>query len=138
MLACCRLTLSNQLTAIADTMRQVEQFMTSHRISNAAVPAALLALEESLVNIVTHGFNDDRLHLITVDITLSDKHIALEITDDGIPFDPISLPPPDRSAPLEARPIGGLGVWLTKQMMTDMRYRREDERNKLLLLKEWA
>ena len=60
--ACCRLTLSNQLTAIADTMRQVEQFMTSHRISNAAVPAALLALEESLVNIVTHGFNDDRLH----------------------------------------------------------------------------
>jgi len=136
--ACCRLTLSNQLTAIADTMRQVEQFMTSHRISNAAVPAALLALEESLVNIVTHGFNDDRLHFITVDVTLSDTQIALEITDDGIPFDPISLPPPDRSAPREARPIGGLGVWLTKQMMTDMRYRREDERNKLFLLKEWA
>jgi anti-sigma regulatory factor (Ser/Thr protein kinase) len=136
--AACELTLLNRLSEIPDTMRRVEDFAEQHGVPAAAVQALKLALEESLVNIVTHGYQDTDAHRIDVAVDIRDGDIRLELTDDGIPFDPRTVPPPDVSKPADERPLGGLGVWLVKQMVDDVQYRRDGRRNKLLLVKRWT
>lgn len=132
------LVLNNQLTAIANTLSQIEGFMHAQQMPAMIVPSVLLGLEETLVNIVTHGYGDREPHMIMLTARLTDNELRVEITDDGVPFDPTAVPPPDLSQPAEQRPIGGLGVWLTRQMMDEVSYRRETGKNRLMLVKRWG
>ncbi len=60
------------------------------------------------------------------------------IEDDGIAFDPLIAPPPDLDSDIEDRPIGGLGVYLVKEMMDEVEYARADGRNRVTLVKNVA
>ncbi|MEQ9575215.1 MAG: ATP-binding protein, partial [Rhodospirillales bacterium] len=51
------------------------------------------------------------------------------------PFNPLEMPDPDVEAALEDREIGGLGIFLARQMMDVIRYRRADGFNCLTLVK---
>ena len=92
-----------------------------------------LVLEELGVNIVNYsGATGD------IEISLaSDAHlVTVEISDDGHPFNPLlDQDSPDISTPLGERPIGGLGIHLVRAMMDEMRYSREDGKNKLAMTK---
>ncbi len=92
-----------------------------------------LVLEELGVNIVNYsGATGD----IEISLASDSERVTVEITDDGRPFNPlIDQESPDVSAPLGDRPIGGLGIHLVRSMMDEMRYSREDGRNKLAISK---
>ncbi len=62
-------------------------------------------------------------------------HVKLEICDDGKPFDPLSLPEPDLSVPVEERPLGSLGVYLTRKLSRSIEYRRDETGNVLTVIK---
>ncbi len=92
------------------------------------------ALEELGLNIIQHSGVDD-LSEIELTVTSAPDAVTIEITDDGQPFNPLEdAPVPDVSAPLEDRPVGGLGVFLVRSMMDDLRYQRELGRNHLTLV----
>lgn len=57
--------------------------------------------------------------------------LAVDIEDGGRPFDPTVSSAPDTDAPLDSRPIGGLGIHLVKSLAASMDYRREQNRNHL-------
>ena len=59
----------------------------------------------------------------------------LEFRDQGPAFDPLSGPAPDLDAPLEQRPVGGLGLVLVRALVEDARYLREGPFNVLRLVK---
>ncbi len=95
-----------------------------------------LVLEELGINIVNHGHDDGRSHEIEIEITSKADVLTIEITDDGRPFDPLTdAPPPDLDSALEDRVPGGLGIHLVLTMMDEVRYRREQDRNHLTLIK---
>ena len=95
-----------------------------------------LVLEELVLNIIDYGFDDGKDdHELEVILMSEDDNLTIEITDDGIPFDPLhDAKIPDTDAPLEERPIGGLGVHLVRTMMDEVSYRREDGKNHLTLV----
>lgn len=96
-----------------------------------------LALEEILVNVVFHGKPaDGRTPLIEVRLDADGESVRMVILDDGLPFDPLSLESPDVHAPLEERPVGGLGIHLVRTLMDDVRWRHVDGRNELTLLRK--
>ncbi len=93
-----------------------------------------LALEELGFNIMNHGY-DEGLHEFEITLISEADTLTIEIVDDGRPFDPLNdAPQPDTGAPIEDRPIGGLGVHLVRTMMDEMHYRRESGRNHLTLV----
>lgn len=93
-----------------------------------------LALEELVINIMDYGFEGGD-HQIDITLVSEDHRLTIEIVDSGKPFDPLNdAPVPDVNAPIEDRPIGGLGVYLVRSMMDDMQYRREGDRNYLTLI----
>ena len=52
--------------------------------------------------------------------------LAIGFRDGGVEFDPLARPDPDINASLEDRQIGGLGIFLCKQMMTSLDYHFEN------------
>ena len=57
--------------------------------------------------------------------------VKITFADSGIPFDPLNAPPPDVNLPAEERPIGGLGIFLVRELMDDVSYRYENGKNTL-------
>lgn len=93
-----------------------------------------LAVEEAVVNIIRHAYIG-----IPGDIELiwesgpEPGNSILEIEDTGVPFDVRSVPPPDLRSGLEDRKIGGLGVFFLLNMVDEVDYRRESDKNILRL-----
>ena len=96
-----------------------------------------LTLEEICVNVVNYGFEDDGGdHSIEVIVDSEPEALTIEIVDNGRAFDPLTeTPDPDLDSAVGDRPIGGLGVYLVKQYMDELQYRREDGRNRLKMVK---
>lgn len=92
-----------------------------------------LVLDELWVNVVHYsGATGD----VEVSLDADADEVRLEIADDGRPFDPLSeAVEPDLDAALEERPIGGLGIFLVREMMDELHYRREDGKNRLAMVK---
>jgi serine/threonine-protein kinase RsbW len=62
--------------------------------------------------------------------------VRVVIRDWGTRFDPLAVPTPDVSAPLEERPLGGLGLYLMRQTMDEVGFRfDEDDGNILTMVK---
>ncbi|HZS48037.1 MAG TPA: ATP-binding protein [Blastocatellia bacterium] len=128
--------LTNQISEIERVSDIVNQIGGQHDLSGEVLFAMNLALEEILINVIKHGYKDDNEHEIIVRLSLENGELTAEVEDDGIAFNPLDAPTPDINAPLEERPIGGLGIHLTRTMMDRTEYRREDNRNILTVSKK--
>jgi len=125
----------------AETKRltaRLAEFGSRHALPHRIVADVNLALEEAITNIVLYAYDDADEHRIGVLISLTDGLLTAELIDDGRAFDPLQVAAPDVSAPLEDRPIGGLGIYLVRHLMDDIQYRREGGRNHLVFTKRTA
>ena len=93
-----------------------------------------LTLEELGLNALTHG-REHGLDELSIAVKSDTDNIVIELQDNGDAFDPLTdAPVPDPDAPLEARPIGGLGIYLIRKMVNEAHYVRRDELNCLTLI----
>lgn len=114
------------------------KFAQEHQLATTVVQASDLALEEHLTNILNYAYEDDCLHEIRVRLALDRDSLTIEVEDDGKPFNPLGRSDVDTTAPLEGRPIGGLGIHLIRKFMDDVQYRRQGEKNVLRMRKRLA
>lgn len=111
-----------------------EAFSAENRLPRHAVEAAQVALDEILSNTVRSGYPAGAPPgRIEVSFGVRDGLLELLIADDARPFNPLEREDPDVSAPLEERPIGGLGIYLVKKLMDIVEYERTGDRNRLRL-----
>lgn len=112
-------------------MDEVETVLQKHEIPPKQQYAVRLAMEELLLNIVRHAYDDKAVHPIDLKLDLEGP-LAMIIEDDGKPFNPLQdAPAPVLDGPVEDRPVGGLGLHLLKNMGIRLDYRREGSRNRL-------
>lgn len=92
-----------------------------------------LVLEEVLLNIFQHAYGPDHAGTVSVECgpLAVEGRFLVRFTDQGPPFDPLSLPPPDVTLGMNERVQGGLGIHLTKEMSLCQEYRREGDSNVL-------
>lgn len=105
-------------------------------LSPEATAQIELALEEALVNVVSHAYQESTGHIELVFRLHPKSRIEFEIRDIGPFFNPlehkVSL---DRSIPIEKQREGGLGILLMKRLVDELHYRREEPYNVLILVK---
>lgn len=130
---------STSVAARAAHLPQLTSFLQEFWSSAALPPreclAFELALEEIFLNVVTHGSAAGELPQVHVSLALTPADLTLTVEDDGPGFDPLSLPPPDVTASLADRQVGGLGVFLVRKMMDTVSYARVAGRNRLRMTK---
>jgi anti-sigma regulatory factor (Ser/Thr protein kinase) len=127
--------LKNDLAELERVSRVLDEFGQRHAIPAAALFDLHLALDEILTNVVSYGYDDHEEHAITVRLTLRPQRIAIEVEDDGRPFNPLDAPAPDTQQPIDERPVGGLGIYLVRRVMDDLEYRRQEGKNVLVMHK---
>ena len=117
----------------------LQEFWTAAALAPAAMQPFELALEEIFMNIVMHGSEPGRTPWVEVSLDGgAGETVTMTVEDDGPHFDPLSLPEPNVSAALDQRPVGGLGVFLVRQMMDAVSYERVGTRNQLKMMKTLA
>jgi serine/threonine-protein kinase RsbW len=130
-----RLELGSDLSEINRLRELVEQFGSRHGLSSDIVYQLNLALEEIVTNIISYGLEDREGHFVGVELRIDGDEVSAQVEDDGAPFDPTELPPPDIEAPIEQRRVGGLGIHLVRELMDDLAYSRTGNKNILTLRK---
>src|SRR5690349_18076703 len=123
------LRLLNRPEEIKRLQATLEQFGARHRWPIEVLHEIELVIEEWVTNIISYAFDDAAEHQIAFLLEAYPDHVEIQTQDDGKPFDPLSLPHPDFTLPVEQRPIGGLGIYMIRKLTDEAHYSREGSQN---------
>jgi serine/threonine-protein kinase RsbW len=127
--------LSARIEDLERFMQFVSTCATGQGFTQERMKEIELALEEALVNIFNYAYPDEHTGEVEVRCkTDDDTSFVIEILDTGIPFDTQSLSEPDLDASISERKIGGLGIFLIREMADEVHYRRDGDSNILTLV----
>ncbi|MCG6876052.1 MAG: ATP-binding protein [Betaproteobacteria bacterium] len=123
--------ITNKLAELESVREWVEEFGAAHQLSPRVMTSLLVSFDEVLNNLISYGYSDERDHDIRLRLVLAGNDVWAEIEDDGVPFDPLTAPPPTLSGGIGERPVGGLGIHFLKTLNDEVTYRRQDNTNRL-------
>lgn len=130
--------LKNDLAEIARLSETVDEIGRNYGIPAEILYAVNLALDEILTNVISYGYAEPGEQVIRVRLTIAANELVAEIEDEARPFNPLEAPAPEVNAPLQDKPLGGLGIHLARTMTDAMAYRRENGKNILTFRKKFA
>lgn len=122
----------NLNTVLDFVNRQLDQYESSMKIRMQLD----VAVEELFVNIAHYAY-DNEMGKATIQVEVNKEPLSVVITfiDQGKPYDPLAKPDPDITLPAEERPIGGLGIFMVKKSMDNVKYEYKDGSNILTIEK---
>lgn len=94
-----------------------------------------LSVEEAVENIVQYAYPQGQGYLI-VSVDRNGNTLKITFKDEGIQFNPLEQADPDISLSAEERNIGGLGIFLCKQLMDNVSYEYDKKCNILTMEKQ--
>lgn len=97
-----------------------------------------IAIDELFGNIVRYAYHPE-VGSATVQAEVTKEPLAVVITfiDQGKPYDPLAKEDPDVTLSAEEREVGGLGIYIVKQSMSEITYEYKDGRNILKIRKDF-
>ena len=96
----------------------------------------MIAVEEIFVNIFSYAYPPkEGMATIRMQIEGTPAIVQIEMIDQGVPYDPLRREDPDITLSAQERGIGGLGIFMVKQIMDEVSYRYEDHSNILTIRK---
>jgi serine/threonine-protein kinase RsbW len=109
-----------------DNLAAIRDFISSTAAS-AGIPAEvigdiILAVDEACTNIIKHAYKSYPDGEITIKLEYSDKKFTIKLIDHGDSFNPTLVPQPDIQKYYRQRKVGGLGVYLMKSLMDEVKY----------------
>lgn len=113
--------IKRDLSSLEQIATMLQEFSESHGLSEADRFSLFLAIEEIVTNIIRHQPQRDTG--IRVQMNGSADRVVVTIVDpDSVFFDPTVAKDPQVNLPIEQRKPGGLGIFLTKKVMDEVRY----------------
>lgn len=100
------------------------------------VPGINLALEEAATNVILYAYPEGTYGCVELIADWDKESVTFILRDSGKPFDPTAREEPDITASAEDRPIGGLGIFLVKQIMDNVSYEYTRGMNILTMIKK--
>ena len=111
----------------------VEQVLADHDVPLKTITHINIALDEAVSNVVRYAYGDGNGDY-KVTIEVQEHLVRIEIRDRGFAYNPLETEDPDIVSPLEERKIGGYGIFMIKNLVSDVHYRRENDENVLTLI----
>jgi anti-sigma regulatory factor (Ser/Thr protein kinase) len=130
------LILANDIAEISKLSAFIEEIGEEFSLTPDVVFNLNLVLEEAIVNVINYAYPKEEHQSIYLSAALHDDSIVFVLTDTGKEFDPTQVPEADITLSAEERPIGGLGIFLIRQIMNEVKYQRIEGKNVLTLEKK--
>ena len=128
--------LANDVSEISKLVAFVEEVGETLELAPDVVFNLNLVLEEAVVNVINYAYPKEEHQYIYLSAHLHDGSIVFVLTDTGKEFDPTLAPEADINLSADEREIGGLGIFLIRQIMNEVKYERIDGKNVLTLGKK--
>lgn len=130
------LVLHNDVQEISKLADFVDSIAEENQLDPSLAMSLNLALEEAVTNVVLYAYPKGTDGEVDITARLADGSLEFVISDSGIPFDPTAAPKADTTLSVQERPIGGLGIYLVREIMDDVHYERVDGKNRLSISKK--
>ena len=129
------LTVPARTEALEDVQAFLEEQLEGRNCAPRLRMQLSLVAEEVFVNIAHYAYPDGAGNAV-IGVQIDDGAVlTLRFSDWGIPFDPLAQPEADITLSAQERPIGGLGIFLTRKIMDEAAYTYADGQNILTLRK---
>jgi serine/threonine-protein kinase RsbW len=129
------LRIANLIGELTKVVTFVEKFGRDQGLSDRAINALNLCLDEILNNTISYGYEGAAPRVISVRLSVDGGYLQAEIEDDARPFDPRRATPPELPSDLASRRPGGLGLHFVNSLMDVVDYRWSDGYNRTTLKK---
>ncbi len=132
------LVISADVNFLVVIRRFVQVAGANFGLATKAIDDLVQAVDELAANVILHGYQGAPGQ-IEVRCRAEAGSVAVVLRDQAPAFDPTTHADPDLNVPLEQRQIGGLGIYLSRRMVDDLRYRRlPSGDNEVTLVKHMA
>ena len=116
----------------------IEQALDENGVSPKIQMQLTIAAEEIFVNIASYAYtSNDGTAIVKLKIENEPNLVTMIFIDKGVQFNPLEKADPDVTLSAEERGIGGLGIYMTKKSMDNMKYKYMDGENYLLIEKSY-
>ena len=135
---CETLKLNNKVSEITKLNAFVKSATATLNMESGLANKIKLAVEEAVTNIIDYAYQNGTEGNISVTIEADESRIRFILADSGAEFDPTGVSKADTTLTVDERPIGGLGVFLVRNLMDSINYERVDGKNVLRMEKRFA
>lgn len=131
-----RIIISND-TRFLSLMRDfTARMIRASEVSRVEESKIILAVDEAVTNIIEHGYESQKDGTIEMEIEADLERFKVTIRDSGKEFDPSSIKDPDMYDHVKKGKKKGLGIFLMRQIMDEVKYVfKEGVQNELILIK---
>ena len=122
----------------ADFREAIDDFAERNHFPEEETYKLQLCLEEAIINVAKYGFQDSDEHDIDIqmEFRVDSRSLVIRILDDGTMFDSFSESHlHDFDSHLQSQSSGVLGLYLVRKYADTVSYRRQGDRNHLMLSK---
>ena len=114
----------------------INNSISEFNCSKKAIMQLGVIVEEIFVNIASYAY-PDKVGFATVQVEIKNNPPAVTLTfvDEGVEYNPLTNEDPDLELSVEERGIGGLGIYLVKNIVEEISYNYKDNKNILSLTK---
>jgi len=130
-----QITLVNQESEVTRLGSFIKAFLGPLEMDQRVSAGLRLAVEEAVVNVINYAYPAGEEGEVLIEADTNGHEVRFTITDSGYPFDPTTVLEPDTTLDAQNRPIGGLGILLSRKLMDSISYNRKDGKNVLSLTK---
>ncbi len=128
--------LNNQLNELKKLFALTEELHKELELPQDVVFNMNLALEEALTNIILYAYPGSEGTIELEVKKTNENSLSFTLRDKGIAFNPLEAPEADVTSPASEREIGGLGIFLMRQLMDFVEYERKGDKNILRMTKK--
>ena len=119
------------LDEIRDFVAQVAQ---EGGFTEKEIYSLQLAADEAASNVIEHAYEGISDANLDITCDMQGEMIVITMRDTGVPVDPSRVKQPNLKADLSERQIGGLGVYLMRKIMDEVRYESNAKTGNLLTM----
>jgi serine/threonine-protein kinase RsbW len=127
-----------RIPADVKRLSDVREFIRQQAADMGADPETtddmVLAVDELATNSILHGYRGEE-GVVEVEVEREGSSMVVRLRDHARPFNPTKMPDPDTALPLEDRPKGGLGIYLSREAADGLVYRRTGDGNEMTIVK---
>ena len=122
------------ISNLDDVLSYLDDYLNKYNVSKKIIKQMELVVEELFVNVCSYAYEKDKGYF-KLSLNYSNDIFEMIMEDEGIKFNPLERIDPDITLSSEDRNIGGLGILLAKKNMDNIKYKRKDNKNILVLEK---
>lgn len=132
-----RITIPAEIPSLPKAIGPIMGLLEDAEVDFKTLNKIEVALDELLTNVALYAYKPGSGNIdIDYELEESSHVLTLVIADEGKAFDPLAKEDPNITLGPQERQVGGLGIFIVKQVMDEAHYKREDGKNILTLKKK--